>query len=72
VRTWKYIAFTHKVERNCHFPTSGRNRYSIGKFILFFYGTILDSYRENLVALGDEPFSSIRAPISDSCIQLYQ
>jgi hypothetical protein len=71
-KRWLYIAFTDKVVRNCHFPAPGRNCYNIGKLILFFYGPILDSYRENLVALGSELCSFSREPGSDNCIQLYQ
>jgi hypothetical protein len=37
-----------------------------------FYGAILDSYRENLVALGGESCSSCWKPGSDSCLSVYQ
>jgi hypothetical protein len=33
---------------------------------------MLDSYRENLVAIGGESCISSREPGSDSCVQLYQ
>jgi hypothetical protein len=33
---------------------------------------ILDSYQENLVALGGESRSSSREPGGESCVQLYQ
>jgi hypothetical protein len=68
----KYSAFTDKVESNCHFPAPGRNCFYTGKLILLFYGAILVSYRENLVAFGGESSSSSREPGSDSCVQLYQ
>jgi hypothetical protein len=37
-----------------------------------FYGAILDSYRENRVALGDESYNSCRKPGGDSCVLVYQ
>jgi hypothetical protein len=38
------------------------------KFILWFYGAILDAYRGDIVALGDELCSHRRYPGSDSCV----
>jgi hypothetical protein len=44
-----------------------------GKLIVvFFYGAVLHSYRNNSMALGGESCSSSRKPVSDSCVQLYQ
>jgi hypothetical protein len=45
-----YFAFIDKVERNCHFPV-GTVIISVSWFYCF-YGAIIDSYRENPVALG--------------------
>jgi hypothetical protein len=67
-----YSAFTHKVQRNCHFPAPSRNCYNKVSWFYCSYGAILDSYRENIVALGGESCSSSREPGSDSCVQLYQ
>jgi hypothetical protein len=50
-------AFTDEVKRNCSLTAPGRNCYNIGKLILLFYGAILDSYQENLVALSGESCS---------------
>jgi hypothetical protein len=43
-----------------------------GKLILFFYVAILDSYRENLAALGSRSYSSRWEAGSDSWLQIYQ
>jgi hypothetical protein len=51
------------------------SRLPAGAAVSWFYcfcGTILDPYRENLVALGGESCSSSRETGSDSCVQLYQ
>jgi hypothetical protein len=42
------------------------------KLILLFYGTVIDLYRENPVALGGKSFSSSPEPGSVSCVQVYQ
>jgi hypothetical protein len=67
----RYSAFTDKVERNCHrFPTG--TAIILVSWFYCFYGAILNSYRENLVALRGESCSSSREPGSDSCVQLYE
>jgi hypothetical protein len=70
-RQLKYSAVTDKVEGNCHFSAPGRNCCDVGK-LFCFYGAMLDSYWENLVALGSESCSSCWESGSDSCVQLYQ
>jgi hypothetical protein len=67
----QYSAFTDKVERNCHFPAPGRNCYNTGKLILLFFMK-QHLYRENLVALGGESWSSRGGAVSVSCVELYQ
>lgn len=49
---------------NCRIA-SGRNCCNMGELILLFYGVMLDWYREGLVALGGNSFSSSRKPGSD-------
>jgi hypothetical protein len=56
-----HSTFIDKVESNCHFPASGRNCYKNGfSWFYCFRGAILDTYRENLVALGGYSCSSSR------------
>jgi hypothetical protein len=43
-----------------------------GKYILFFYGAMLHSYRENSVALDGESRSSCQKQGSDSWVPVYQ
>jgi hypothetical protein len=66
---WFYNVFTDKPEWNCNryiiFSTSSKN----SNLILF--GAIFDSYRKNLIALGDESCSSCRKPRSGICIPVY-
>jgi hypothetical protein len=38
-----FIAFTDKVECNCHFLSPGSNCFHIGKLILLFFGVIFDT-----------------------------
>jgi hypothetical protein len=63
-------SFTDKPDRNCH-----RDSASLIPQVSWFYcfcGSILDSYRENLVALGGESCSSCWETGSDSCVPVYQ
>jgi hypothetical protein len=39
--------------------------------MLFFYGAVLNSYRENFATLGGESCSSSLEQGSDSCVELY-
>jgi hypothetical protein len=43
-----------------------------GNLILLFYGVMLDSYRENLIALGGESCRSCRKPGTDSYVPVYK
>jgi hypothetical protein len=67
-----YSAFTDKVECSCQFPAIGRSCFQKVSSFYCFYGATLDTYRENLIALGGESWNSSREPGSDSCVQLYQ
>jgi hypothetical protein len=60
-----YSALTDKPERKRHRDVIFSTSHYIVKLILLFYGAILDSYRENLVALDGESCSSCREPGSD-------
>jgi hypothetical protein len=62
------LKWYRECNRNIIFSTS----YNIGELILLFYGAILDSYQETLVALGGESCSSCQEPGSGSCVLVYQ
>jgi hypothetical protein len=68
----RYRAFADKPEHNFHRDIIFKTFFKIGKSILLFYGTILDSYLENLVGLGCESCSSGRESGSNSCVPVFQ